>query len=185
MNPNEMGLLQLINAAVTPVVMISACATLIIGINTKNSGAADRVRELALRYRDAANATEERKANLREQIQVFYRRFLISRAALWLLYVAVAVFVACILFIVLVQKHFITSQRSGGALLLFILGVALMFTAVCLEFQEIYLSRQSLFLEVSDLVSPLGTHRSLAAGLARFVLGEHAPEATREETPKE
>ena len=56
MNPNEMGLLQLINAAVTPVVMISACATLIIGINTKHSGAADRVREIARRYRDESNA---------------------------------------------------------------------------------------------------------------------------------
>ena len=191
MNPSD-GLLTLISAAVTPVVMISACATLIIGINAKHSGAADRVRELARRYRDEEagptggadaptggaeglkDGAEERRANLREQIQIFYRRFLISRSALWLLYIAVAVFIVCILSIVLIQKHFLNSRHAGGALWLFIGGVALMLAAVCLEFREIYLSRRSLFLEVSELVSPTGTRRSLAAGLARFVLGERA-----------
>lgn len=184
MNPNEMGLLQLISAAVTPVVMISACATLILGINTKHSGAADRVRDLARRYRDEADAEEERKANLREQIQIFYRRFLISRTALWLLYIAVAVFIACILYIVLVQKHFFSASHSDGALWLFIGGVGLMLAAVCLEFQEIHLSRRSLFLEVSDLVSPSGTHRSLAVGIARFVLGERAADESQEAAPQ-
>ena len=184
-NPND-GLLTLISAAVTPVVMISACATLILGINTKHSGAADRVREIARRYRDEAEATEERRENLREQIQIFYQRFLISRAALWMLYIAVAVFIGCVLFILLVQKHFINSHRSGMALWLFLAGVSLMFTAVCLEFREIHLSRQSLFLEVRDLVSPTGTRRSLAASLARFVLGEKAPrEMPQGEAPKE
>ena len=185
MNPND-GLLTLISAAVTPVVMISACATLIIGINAKHSGAADRVRELARRYRDEAeetkDGTEERKANLREQIQIFYQRFLISRAALWLLYIAVAVFIICILSIVLIQKHFLNSRHAGGALWLFIGGVALMLAAVCLEFREIYLSRRSLFLEVSEMVSPSGTHRSLAAGFARFVLGERTAKGSHEET---
>ena len=190
MNPNEMGLLQLISAAVTPVVMISACATLILGINTKHSGAADRVRDTARRYRDEADANEERKANLREQIQIFYRRFLISRTALWMLYIAVAVFIACILYIALAQKHLFRTSHSDGALGLFIGGVGLMLAAVCLEFQEIHLSRRSLFLEVSDLVSPTGTHRSLAAGFARFVLGERTKEEPLEagkqsETPKE
>ncbi len=189
MNPNDMGLLQLISAAVTPVVMISACATLILGINTKHSGAADRVRELAARYRSESDASEERKENFREQIQIFYRRFLISRTALWMLYIAVAVFIACVLFILLVQKHFLSSHRAGGALWLFMAGVALMFGAVCLEFQEIHLSRRSLFLEVRDLVSPTGTRRSLAASLARFVLGERAPmggpDAGQNDAPKE
>ena len=185
MNPPEIGLLQLINAAVTPVVMISACATLIIGINTKHSGAADRVREIARRYRDECDATEERKANLREQIQIFYQRFLISRSALWLLYIAVAVFVACVLYILLAQRHIIKSSYSGGALILFMIGVALMFAAICLEFQEISLSRRSLFLEVSDLVSPTGTRRSLAAAIARFVLGERKPNHSPDETPKD
>ena len=184
MNPND-GLLTLISAAVTPVVMISACATLILGINAKHTGAADRVRDLARRYRDEADSTEEKNAALREQIQIFYRRFLISRTALWLLYIAVAVFIVCILSIVLIQKHFLNSNRAGGALWLFIGGVALMLSAVCLEFQEIHLSRRSLFLEVRELVSPEGTHRSLAAGIARFVLGERMTKETQEKTPKE
>ena len=165
-----MGLLQLISAAVTPVVMISACATIILGINAKHTGAADRVRELATRYRDEAGESEERKANLREQVQVFYRRFLISRASLWMLFMAIAVFIACVLTILASQKRMLSAD--SGAFFLFLIGVSLMFSAVCLEFAELHLSKRSLFLEVRDLVSPRGTHRSLAASLARFVLGE-------------
>jgi hypothetical protein len=43
--------LSLISAAVTPVVMISACAVLIMGIASKHAGLSDRVRTLASEYR--------------------------------------------------------------------------------------------------------------------------------------
>ena len=172
MNPIlSSGLLQLISAAVTPVVMISACATLILGINAKHSGTADRVRQLTMQFRANGN-TAERQENLIDQIRIFYRRFLITRAALWILYAAVTTFIADVLYILLSQKHILMSDNA--ALGLFMLGVVLMLLAVLMEFLEIKLSKQSLFLEVEDILrrpeAPAPV-KPLATTLAKRFLG--------------
>ena len=171
MNPNAVtGLLQLISASVTPVVMISACATLILGINAKNSGTADRVRDLTRILRSEAHEPERRQQNLREQIRIFYRRFVITRTALLLLYLAVFVFIACVLLILFSQKRLLT--MDGQALPVFILGVVLMLLAVCFELAEISLSRRSLFLELEDILENNAPQVSPPTRLVRRLLGE-------------
>jgi hypothetical protein len=149
MNPGTLsGLLQLLSAAVTPVVMISACAALILGVNNKHSGLSDRLRSIATEYRQPG-APETRRQQIRDQIPVFHQRFLYTWIALWTLYGAVITFTLTVLLIVLTQTRVLTS--ANGTLSLFILGVVLMLVAAGMEIAEIALAHRSLRIEIRDI----------------------------------
>ena len=64
------GLLHVISSAVTPVVMISACASLILTINSKHQNIADRIRAIATEIR-GANCTSARCKQLIDELHVF------------------------------------------------------------------------------------------------------------------
>src|SRR5579862_6452474 len=128
------ALLQLISAAVTPVVMISACAALILGINNKHSSIADRIRTSLAESRLPGTQAARRK-QLGEQIPLFYRRYLFTWASLVALYVAVMVFTLTTLLLVFTQRRVLTFD--SGTLTLFVAGVVLMLAAACFELAEI------------------------------------------------
>jgi len=141
------GLLQLISAAVTPVVMISACAALILGINNAHTGISDRIRLL---IGECRQATEERRQQLREQLPLFYRRFLLSWYALIALYMAVGAFLLTTMLLLITQKHLTPAEPL--TLGLFIIGIALMLLASALELVQISLAVRSLRIEARDII---------------------------------
>jgi len=142
------GLLQLINAAVTPVVLISACAALILGINNKHTAIADRLRLFAADLRNSA-VSSERKAQIREQVAIFFLRYRLTWISLATLYSSVICFILMILFIILSQKQ--VTRWDSGVLSLFLIGIALTLCAVASEMFEIRLSIRSLQVELRDV----------------------------------
>jgi len=85
MNQNLLpAFLRIISAAVTPVVMLSACSTLILGINAKHTGLADHIRAAAAEVR-GPGMSDARRVQLIGQIQTFHRRFNLAWMAVCLL----------------------------------------------------------------------------------------------------
>ena len=140
--------LQIIGAAVTPVVMISACASLILGINAKHTGLADRARAVAAELRSLP-PDARRRVSLLLQVQLFQRRFRMTWLSLTVLYAAVAIFTLTTLVILVGRHHLNDSNRP--ALALFLLGVVLMLLASGLEILETLLASRTLAAELSDV----------------------------------
>lgn len=150
------ALLQLISAAVTPVVLISACAALILGINNKHSAVSDRLRKFAADLRDTS-LESDRKTQVSAQISVFFQRFRLTWVSLASLYSAVIAFIVMIFVIILAQQERL--HRPAIALSLFFLGIAFMLLAVAAEMLEIRLSIRSLEIELQDVMVS-GTKRN-------------------------
>jgi Protein of unknown function (DUF2721) len=141
------GLLQVIAAAVTPVVMISAAAVLILGVNQKHASLGDRLRALAAEFR-AAGTTAERRESIRAQIRLFERRLgYVATAHLWL-YASVVCFIGMVLVITLTSR---SPTWDRVALGMFVLGIALMLGAPMMELVELRLAHRALDLELSDV----------------------------------
>jgi hypothetical protein len=141
-------LLQVIAAAVTPVVMISAAALLITGVNQKHTALGDRLRVLVAEFR-AAGTTPERRENLRAQIRLFARRLaFVATAHLWL-YASVACFVAMVLVITVGSRSLVGERVT---LTFFVIGIALMMGALLAELTELRLAGRTLELELRDVL---------------------------------
>ena len=147
MPPDTSAALAVISAAVTPVVMISAAAALILGLNQKQNSLSERLRALMAEFR-APGTTEERRANIERQVALFRDRFrYVDRAVRWL-YGAVTCFVLCALIITLISH-----ERIGwdpAAILLFEFGILLMLGAVVEGLLELRLTRRTIDLELED-----------------------------------
>lgn len=151
MNPNLLPVfLQVISAAVTPVVMLSACSTLILGINAKHTALSDRVRAATVEFRQKETA-DARRSQLVQEVGIFHRRFVFTWLALCALYGAVILFILTTLLIILMQNRM--HIGGSGPLSLFVGGVALMLCAALLEFAEIALATKSLHVEMKDILT--------------------------------
>ena len=150
-NDAASGILQLISAAVTPVVLISACATLILGVNNKHSGIADRIRFALAEYRHSETQAMRRE-QLAAQLPIFHRRFFLSWLALCALYCAVGLFILTTIVILVSKRRLLASDT--GALYLFGLGIVLMLVSVGLEIAETALATRSLAIEMRDFLMP-------------------------------
>ncbi len=144
------GLLQLITAAVTPVVMISTAATLILGINSKHQSMSDRLRILAAEFRQA-ETSDARRGVIRQQMRWFERRVHYSALAHRTLYLAIVVFLLTILTVVLAPAG---AVWTPAAYVLFVGGTVLILTAVVFEFIELWWTNRTLQLEMSDVIAP-------------------------------
>jgi TRAP-type C4-dicarboxylate transport system permease small subunit len=139
--------LQIVTTAVAPVVMVSATAILISGVNTRYISISDRVRNLAHEYR-SDSVTAVRKLNIQLQLDAFqYRMKLVSWAAR-LLYAAVLCYLSITMLICLGTLR---STITGVTLPVFIVGVALVGIAIVLQFLEIQASHRTLDLEASEI----------------------------------
>jgi hypothetical protein len=141
------GLLEVITAAVTPVVMISATAALILGIHSKHTALADRLRSLTAEFRAAA--TGARRDNIRAQVKLLTRRVAYAGWAHRALYGAVVSYVGMVLVITLAPRGRIWDKI---ALVLFVAGVLLTLGAVIVEFLELEMGRDTVKLEIQDVV---------------------------------
>ncbi|BCM88590.1 hypothetical protein IAD21_00423 [Abditibacteriota bacterium] len=148
----EIPALQTISAAVTPVVMLSACGTLTISVNSRQQHLSEKIRASAAESRTNL-VSPERRAQLHEQIAVFRQRFLFSWLASITLYGAIGCFLATTLGILWTQR----GLSSGEPVLLafFVVGLLLMLSASCFVVAEVSYSWRTLDLEMRDLALPL------------------------------
>jgi len=149
MPPEQSGLLQLIATAVTPVVMISTAATLILGINTKHQSMADRLRALTAEHRQAATP-QARRILIAQQLRWFERRIHYAAAAHRMLYLAIVLFLFTILLLILAPAKL---SWTPAAYTFFVLGVLLMLAAAGFEFMELRWTNLTLRLEMQDVLA--------------------------------
>lgn len=142
--------LRVVTAAVTPVVMISASAILISGINSKHQSLSDRVRGLAAEFRGVDTSTA-RKDNISSQIRFFRRRLRFVAIAHMSLYCATA----CFIFMVMVISFTVKiTTLVAWTLPFFLIGVALLLIAVGFEIRELRMSRETMRIELTDIEVP-------------------------------
>src|SRR5579859_1080911 len=109
------GIQQLIGAAVTPVALIAACATLVLVINAKLSAMADRLRAIAAEYRSESTTTA-RRAQLLDEKQIFLRRYSLTFWAHVLLNLATVCFILTVPVILITEHHLLRTNRPTIAL---------------------------------------------------------------------
>ena len=141
--------LKVVAIAVTPVVMVSATAILISGVNARYISISDRVRTLAREYRDAVTS-RERQLNIRSQMQIFHRRLRLVSWATRVLYAAVGCYIADALLIsISVSKRILL----GATLAMFLIGLILTAFAIVLQLLELQQSNRTIEIESADVLS--------------------------------
>lgn len=141
------GALQILTSAVTPVVLVSATAVLISGVNSRYISIADRMRTLSKEYRDAQTA-EERRSTIQQQMHTFYKRIHLVSWAIRCLYAAAWCFVAEVL---IISATLWRDSLVAATVPLFLVGIGLVMLAVALQLFELQESNRTLFIEVDDV----------------------------------
>jgi uncharacterized membrane protein len=156
MNPlDQLGdPLRIVTTAVTPVVMVSATAILVSGVNSRYLAVSDRIRALAHEYR-GAELTDERRRNIQQQMMIFHHRLDLVSWSSRILYVAVCCFIAVALLICLSTWR---QMLTVVTLPIFGLGVALVGTAVVLQLLEVQESHKTIVLEASEVLRDAQTN---------------------------
>lgn len=152
--------LRIVTTAVTPVVMVSATAILISGVNARYISISDRMRNLAGEFRREP-VTPQRRDNIRGQMVVFSVRLRLVEWASRVLYVAVGAFVGMALLISLSVRHAIFEAVT---LPLFLLGLVLIIAAICLQSLELKHSERTINLETAEVLHYATGQDRLPAG---------------------
>jgi hypothetical protein len=150
MNPlDQLGdPLRIVTTAVTPVVMVSATAILLSGVNARYLAVSDRIRNLAHEYR-AEDVTAGRRQNIQQQMVIFHRRMDLVSWSSRILYAAICCFISVALLICLsTWGHLLTVVT----LPIFGVGIAMVGTAVVLQFLEVQASRKTIALEADEVL---------------------------------
>lgn len=139
--------MQVLAAAVTPVVLVSATAILISGVNARYIAIADKMRSLAQEFRSAAT-NPQRRTIIVAQMNTFLMRIRLVAWAERVLYAAVAAFILVALFI----SGTAWRQTLGSITLpLFALGISMLLAAIACQITELQLANRTITLEVSDV----------------------------------
>jgi hypothetical protein len=140
--------LQVVASAVTPVVMVSATAILISGVNSRYIAIADRMRALTHEYRDP-NANPKRRADIRRQMVTFQLRIRLVSWAIRGLYAASGCFVMMAL---LISATLWRKMLAAATVPLFLAGITMIILAIICELFELQASNQTISLEVTDVL---------------------------------
>jgi len=143
--------LKVVATAVTPVVMVSATAILVSGVNTRYISISDRVRSIAREYREASTSAA-RRSSIRLQMVVFHRRLRLVSWAARVLYAAVGCFIAVAL---LISVSLSQQTPAGATLLTFLGGLVLTAIAIILQLLELGQSNRTIEIESADVLSDL------------------------------
>jgi TRAP-type C4-dicarboxylate transport system permease small subunit len=143
--------LKVVATAVTPVVMVSATAILISGVNTRYISISDRVRSLAREYREV-NTPSNRRSTIRLEMVVFHRRLHLVSWAARVLYTAVGCFIAVAL---LISVSLSKPIPAGITLAAFLIGLILTAVAIILQLLELQQSNRTIDLESADVLGDL------------------------------
>jgi hypothetical protein len=154
--------LQVLAAAVTPVVMVSATAILISGVNARYIAISDRMRALAHEYRDR-EVSDERRALVRKQMMIFTRRIELVSWAVRMLYTATGCFVSVAL---LISATLWREMLAEVTLPLFLAGIGLIILAIMCQLLELQASNRTIRIEVSEIT---GSHKDAAQSFRRSI----------------
>ena len=139
--------MQVLTAAVTPVVLVSATAILISGTNSRYISISDRMRALAHEYRDP-NCVQQRRITISQELLVFQRRIHLVSWAVRALYMAVGAFIIDALIIsATLWRHML----AAATLPLFLIGILLIVFAIGCQLLELQSSNRTVSLEISDI----------------------------------
>jgi hypothetical protein len=139
--------LQVLAAAVTPVVLISAAAILISGVNARYIAIADRMRALAQEYR-GENCPAHRREVIARQMTTFQLRVRLVSWSERMLYFSVACFTSVALMITAALSR---TLLEAASLPTFTLGIVLIMIAIVLQLLELQFSNRTLRLETADI----------------------------------
>ncbi len=146
-------LMNLVSAAVAPVVLISATAILLSGYTNKQANVAGQMRSLAAEFR-LEHTPEARRASIRQQLALFQRR----EIAIWATTLALSLSLLCFLntiFSVMLVEHFQRLATSGAVSL--VAGLTVMLLGIVIELHEIYLARLTMQVEIADVSGPVSS----------------------------
>jgi hypothetical protein len=146
MPPNDS--MQVLTAAVTPVVLVSATAILISGTNSRYISISDRMRALAHEYRDP-NCIEQRRMTISREMLTFRHRIHLVSWAVRALYTAVGAFVTDAL---IISATLWRQMLAAATLPFFLLGISLIVLALVCQLLELQSSNRTISLEISDIV---------------------------------
>jgi hypothetical protein len=146
MPPNDS--MQVLTAAVTPVVLVSATAILISGTNSRYISISDRMRALANEYRDP-NCIEQRRMTISREMLTFRHRIHLVSWAVRALYTAVGAFVTDAL---IISATLWRQMLAAATLPFFLLGISLIVLALVCQLLELQSSNRTISLEISDIV---------------------------------
>jgi len=139
--------LQVIASAVTPVVLVSATAILISGVNARHIAIADRIRALTAEHRNAAT-TPARRAGIDRQLPAFQLRVKLASWSIRGLYLASACFVTMAL---IISATLWRNMIAKATLPLFVAGILLLLISIVCELWEIQKANHTLFDEIANL----------------------------------
>ena len=141
--------MRFIAAAVTPVVMVSATAILVSGVNSRYISISDRVRSLAREFRDAGTPAD-RRHTIRLQMPIFHRRIHLVSTAMRVLYAATGCFVVVAL---LIGMSVSRPTAQNATLATFLAGLGAVIAAIVLQYLELRESNKTIDLESADVLA--------------------------------
>ncbi|WP_163989638.1 DUF2721 domain-containing protein [Pyxidicoccus caerfyrddinensis] len=139
--------IRLIGMAVTPAVMVSACGTLVSGLDNQISRMSSLVRDLAREWRLLPEG-DPRRAMLREQVAILDRRHAILARAIRFTYSALLAFVVTSL-LYLAKRDIDVPELLP--MVSFSLGVVLLGGMAVLALASVRLGRRAIALERREL----------------------------------
>ena len=147
--PSVEVLLGLVQAMVTPAVMISACGLLLLGVTNKLGRVVDRIRDLNAEDRDMAPGSESvRRLSIRNQIDQLVERAGYLRHASGLLYLAVTMFAFSSLCVGLSR---LAPVFDVLMLVSFVAGLGVVVWAGILAYREMRVSHRAVTEEIKEL----------------------------------
>jgi hypothetical protein len=141
--------LQIVASAVTPVVLVSATAILIGGVNSRHIAIADRIRSLTAEHRNAVT-TPSRRAGIEKQLPIFRLRIRLASWSIRGLYFASACFVTMAL---IISATLWRKMLAVATVPLFVAGIILLLFSIVCELWELQEADRTLLDEISDLKS--------------------------------
>ena len=141
--------LQVLAAAVTPVVLVSATSILVSGVNSRYISIADKMRGLAQEFR-APTCTPQRKSLIAAQMEIFRKRIGLVAWAVRVLYTSIGCFTAVAMVISATLWH---RMLESVTIPLFAAGISMILAAIICQLLELHLSNRTIALEVRDVTA--------------------------------
>jgi hypothetical protein len=139
----KMSLIEIIQLAITPVILISGMGALMLTLTGRMGRIVDRTRGLAGQVRTAPGPE---RAQLEEQLDIMWRRALLIRRAVT--FNGLSMLVACVLVVVVFTGGISGWNVEGVAIALFAGSLLALIAALVTFLQDIFLSLRALRLEV-------------------------------------
>jgi hypothetical protein len=139
--------LQIVASAVTPVVMVSATAILIGGVNSRHIAIADRIRALTAEHRNEAT-TPARRAGIERQLPTFELRIRLASWSIRGLYFGAACFVTMAL---IISATLWRKMLAAATVPLFVMGILVILFSIVCQLWELQEANRTLFAEIEDV----------------------------------